>query len=84
VEGIKLQTLRLLSGANFAKALKEIPPSASESLGSLSSLRKWNEEFGEGGKTRRRQMWGKDLFGFGDVGKAGATFTSPVQHPPAV
>ncbi|KAH9079475.1 hypothetical protein EDB83DRAFT_1278312 [Lactarius deliciosus] len=56
-------TQRVLRPHNFAKALKEITPSASESLGSLSDLRKWNDEFGEGRK-RKKQVWGKDRFGF--------------------
>ena len=49
---------------NFEKALKEITPSASESLGSLAELRKWNEEFGEGRKQRKQVVWGKGKFGF--------------------
>lgn len=57
---------RTLTDANFVKALKEITPSASESLGSLADLRKWNEEFGEGGKKRKKRMWGKGRFGFID------------------
>jgi len=46
--------------------LQEITPSASESLGTLSSLRKWNEEFGEGAalKGKKRRGWGGG-FGFG-------------------
>ncbi|KAH9063373.1 P-loop containing nucleoside triphosphate hydrolase protein [Lactarius vividus] len=56
-------TQRVLRPHNFAKALKEITPSASESLGSLSDLRKWNDEFGEGRK-RKKQVWGRDRFGF--------------------
>ena len=55
------RTLRL---ANFARALKEITPSSSESLGTLSDLRKWNAEFGEGHKQKKKQVWGKDRFGF--------------------
>lgn len=56
---------RELSWHNFAKALKEITPSASESLGTLADLRKWNEEFGEGRKDKKRvQVWGKGRFGF--------------------
>jgi hypothetical protein len=39
---------RVISLTNFEKALKEITPSSSESLGTLSELRKWNDEFGEG------------------------------------
>lgn len=54
---------RILHPHNFAKALKEITPSASESLGTLADLRKWNDEFGEGRK-RKKQVWGKDRFGF--------------------
>ncbi|KAH9180615.1 hypothetical protein EDB89DRAFT_1920100 [Lactarius sanguifluus] len=56
-------TQRVLRPHNFVKALKEITPSASESLGSLADLRKWNDEFGEGRK-RKKQVWGKDRFGF--------------------
>lgn len=57
---------RVLGARHFAKALHEITPSASESLGTLSSLRKWNDEFGEGaaGKAKKRRGWG-DKFGFG-------------------
>ncbi|TDL27343.1 AAA-domain-containing protein [Rickenella mellea] len=59
------RTLRL---HHFNQALKEIVPSSSESLGSLSALRKWNEEFGEGQKKKRKIMWGKGLFGFSEPG----------------
>lgn len=63
-----LQT-RILRLQNFTKALKEITPSSSEALGSLTELRKWNDEFGEGRRDKRRkQVWGKDQFGFTDVG----------------
>ncbi|KAF9456772.1 hypothetical protein BDZ94DRAFT_1203813 [Collybia nuda] len=59
-----IRTLRL---HNFTKALKEITPSSSEALGSLTDLRKWNDEFGEGGRDqKRRQVWGKGNFGFTD------------------
>ena len=54
---------RILRAHNFAKALREITPSASESLGTLADLRRWNDEFGEGRK-RKKQVWGKDRFGF--------------------
>jgi SpoVK/Ycf46/Vps4 family AAA+-type ATPase len=61
----RLRTLRL---RNFTKALKEITPS-SEALGSLADLRKWNDEFGEGRRDKKRkQFWGKDRFGFTDSG----------------
>ncbi|KAI8998531.1 AAA-domain-containing protein [Trametes punicea] len=56
--------VRSLRWRNFEQALKEITPSASEALGSLAELRKWNEEFGEGRKSKKRQVWGKDRFGF--------------------
>jgi hypothetical protein len=58
---------RILSLHHFNKAFKEITPSSSEALGSLADLRKWNEEFGEGRKDKKRQqVWGKDRFGFTD------------------
>ncbi|KAF8831434.1 hypothetical protein HHX47_DHR1000411 [Lentinula edodes] len=59
--------LRTLARRHFDKALKEITPSSSESLGSLADLRKWNEEFGEGRKDRKRKsVWGRGRFGFTD------------------
>ncbi|CAA7271773.1 unnamed protein product [Cyclocybe aegerita] len=59
---------RILHLRNFTKALKEITPSSSELLGSLAELRKWNEEFGEGRKDKKkRQVWGKGRFGFVDA-----------------
>lgn len=58
---------RILSQRHFTKALKEITPSSSEATGTLSALRKWNEEFGEGRRERKRkQIWGKGRFGFSD------------------
>jgi hypothetical protein len=57
--------VRTLGAHNFTRALREITPSASEALGSLADLRKWNDEFGEGRKDKRRvQVWGKGTFGF--------------------
>ncbi|KAF8343940.1 uncharacterized protein EI90DRAFT_3027608 [Cantharellus anzutake] len=58
---------RTLSLRHFNKALREITPSASEALGTLVAIRKWNEEFGEGSKGRRRRAWG-DRFGFSAIG----------------
>jgi len=56
---------RVLRARNFAKALREITPSSSEALGTLTALRRWNDEFGEGGRDKRRkQVWGRDRFGF--------------------
>ncbi|RPD66259.1 AAA-domain-containing protein [Lentinus tigrinus ALCF2SS1-7] len=60
----EISHVRSLAWRNFEQALKEITPSASESLGSLAELRKWNDEFGEGRRTKKRQVWGKDRFGF--------------------
>lgn len=60
---------RVISLSNFEKALKEITPSSSESLGTLSELRKWNDEFGEGKREKRRNMWGKGSFGFVEKGE---------------
>ena len=60
---------RVVSLSNFEQALKEITPSSSESLGTLSELRKWNDEFGEGKREKRRNMWGKGSFGFIEKGE---------------
>jgi len=54
---------RILRAYHFEKALKEITPSASEAMGTLADLRKWNDEFGEGGKRRGKRIWG-GKFGF--------------------
>lgn len=59
---------RTLGSRHFTKALHEITPSASESLGTLLSIRKWNEEFGEGSKGKRRKAWG-DKFGFNNAAR---------------
>lgn len=59
---------RTLYLRHFTKALKEISPSSSESLGTLSALRKWNEEFGEGQKKKVKRMWGRGSFGFMEPG----------------
>lgn len=59
---------RIIHLRHFTKALTEITPSSSETLGSLADLRKWNEEFGEGQREKRRiQVWGKGKFGFMDT-----------------
>lgn len=66
-DGTEVPNIRVLHLHNFAKALKEITPSSSESLGSLAELRKWNDEFGEGRRDKKRQQfWGKGRFGFTD------------------
>jgi hypothetical protein len=64
-----VQPKRVLHLRNFLQAQREITPSSSESFGSLAELRKWNEEFGEGRKDRkRRQVWGRGQFGFVEHG----------------
>ena len=64
-----VQPKRVLHLRNFLQAQREITPSSSESFGSLAELRKWNEEFGEGRRDRkRRQVWGKGQFGFVEHG----------------
>ncbi|KAG8930208.1 hypothetical protein FRC02_004510 [Tulasnella sp. 418] len=76
---------RTLSLRHFTKALTEITPSSSESLGTLNDLRKWNEEFGEGYKDKtsrsKRRRWG-DKFGFG--GKEGGSSESDGRVVPEV
>ncbi|KAG8861182.1 hypothetical protein FRB96_003132 [Tulasnella sp. 330] len=70
VESAPLPQSRVLHQRHFDKALSEIMPSTSESLGTLSELRKWNDEFGEGRALNKgkKQGWGS-RFGFG--GKEG-------------
>ncbi|WVQ83506.1 hypothetical protein IAT38_005647 [Cryptococcus sp. DSM 104549] len=57
---------RVLAYKHFKTALGEIRPSSSEE-GSLPELRKWAEQFGEGGtKKGKKSGFGKG-FGFGDL-----------------
>ena len=74
---------RTLHWRNFEAALKEITPSSSESLGSLADLRKWNEEFGEGRKEKRKQSWGKGRFGFSERPLGGTVEEGKVAATPA-
>lgn len=70
---------------HFTKALKEITPSSSESLGSLADLRKWNEQFGEGEREKRRiQVWGKGKFGFVDTSLGAGQNEGRVAEPRAM
>ena len=74
---------RTLRAYHFEKALKEITPSASEAMGTLSDLRKWNDEFGEGGKKRGKRIWG-GKFGFvlnSQGGRSGPVENGRVQNP---
>lgn len=73
---------RTLSWRNFEVALKEITPSSSESHASLVDLRKWNEEFGEGRKGRKKHVWGKGRFGFTDKPLDGGEEVKIVQSSP--
>ncbi|CAE6490353.1 unnamed protein product [Rhizoctonia solani] len=59
---------RTLRNEHFSRALKEITPSASEALGTLADLRKWNAEFGGGDRKKSNKAWG-GRFGFGGSGK---------------
>lgn len=70
---------RILAARHFVKALSEITPSASESSGSLTDLRKWNSEFGENGRAKQR-MWGGN-FGFMTDLPGSATTTVPAAQP---
>jgi hypothetical protein len=81
----QLPLLRTLRLRNFTKALKEITPSSSEALGSLADLRKWNDEFGEGRRDKKRkQFWGKDRFGFTDTGHGRGDDGRVLHTPPDI
>ncbi|WWC68925.1 uncharacterized protein I206_102861 [Kwoniella pini CBS 10737] len=56
---------RILAWKHFKIALEEIRPSSSEE-GSLPELRKWSEQFGEGGTRKGRKSGFGKGFGFGD------------------
>ncbi len=70
---------RVLHPRHFDKAMMEITPSSSETLGTLSELRKWNDEFGEGRAKNKgkKSQWGAK-FGFG--GKDGKGFDGRVMQ----
>ncbi|KAI0027897.1 hypothetical protein K488DRAFT_60169 [Vararia minispora EC-137] len=55
---------RILHWRNFAQALTEIWPSASEHLGTHTKLRDWNDKFGGGGHQREKD----DIKGEPEVG----------------
>lgn len=65
VEGVQTMPKRVLMQKHFKIALEEIRPSASEE-GSLPELRKWAEQFGEGGKRRGKKSGFGKGFGFSD------------------
>jgi len=71
---------RILRAYHFEKALKEITPSASEAMGTLADLRKWNDEFGEGGKKRGKRIWG-GKFGFVLNSQGDGSEDGRVQNP---
>ncbi|KAK6906885.1 hypothetical protein I203_100872 [Kwoniella mangroviensis CBS 8507] len=56
---------RVLGWKHFKIALEEIRPSSSEE-GSLPELRKWSEQFGEGGTRKGKKSGFGRGFGFGD------------------
>ncbi|WVW79693.1 hypothetical protein I302_101663 [Kwoniella bestiolae CBS 10118] len=57
--------VRILAWKHFKIALEEIRPSSSEE-GSLPELRKWSEQFGEGGTRKGKKSGFGKGFGFGD------------------
>ncbi|WWD16805.1 hypothetical protein CI109_101237 [Kwoniella shandongensis] len=57
---------RVLGWKHFKVALEEIRPSSSEE-GSLPELRKWAEQFGEGGTRKGKKSGFGKGFGFGDL-----------------
>ncbi|KAE8540711.1 hypothetical protein D1P53_003075 [Cryptococcus gattii VGV] len=64
-EEVETMPKRVLMQKHFKIALEEIRPSASEE-GSLPELRKWAEQFGEGGKRRGKKSGFGKGFGFSD------------------
>lgn len=64
-EVVQTMPKRVLMQKHFKIALEEIRPSASEE-GSLPELRKWAEQFGEGGKRKGKKSGFGKGFGFSD------------------
>jgi len=64
-DGLGSRQTRILTGRHFETALREIRPSSSEE-GTLPELRKWAEQFGEGGTKRGQKSGFGKSFGFGD------------------
>ena len=58
------QPCQVISLSNQALEKITITPPLSESLGTPSELKKWNNEFGEGKREKRRIMWGRGSFEF--------------------
>jgi ATP-dependent 26S proteasome regulatory subunit len=61
----KLPEKRTLSHRHFEKAVKEISASISEDMGSLTAIRKFDEQYGERRNRRKKTAYG---FGVGEVG----------------
>ncbi|KAI9225799.1 MAG: P-loop containing nucleoside triphosphate hydrolase protein [Piptocephalis tieghemiana] len=60
-------TERVVEMRHVEGALQEVGPSCSDGMSSLVDLRKWDDEYGEGGKRRgAKPVWG---FGVGERGK---------------
>lgn len=57
---------RVVSSKHFDTALNEIRPSSSEE-GTLPELRKWAEQYGEGGKKQGKKSGFGKGFGFGEL-----------------
>ncbi|RHZ56087.1 hypothetical protein Glove_406g51 [Diversispora epigaea] len=64
----KLPLVRVLKKHHFELALKQVTPSCSEDMTSLTELRKWDGTYGDGAWTRKKRVKG---IGFdGDAGDA--------------
>ncbi|KAI8873990.1 AAA-domain-containing protein [Ramicandelaber brevisporus] len=68
--------LRVIAKRHFEEALKQVSPSIAEDRSSLTELRKWDAQFGDGAAARRKK---KNSFGFGsnDTFTSTTTLTSP-------
>lgn len=60
----KLPEKRTLSNRHFEKAVKEISASISEDMGTLTAIRKFDEQYGDRTSRRKKTAYG---FGIGDV-----------------
>lgn len=55
-EQVKSEKVVLLNMEHFKEALKMVPPSSSEEMGSLIEIRKWDRQFGDGKRKQKTSI----------------------------
>ncbi|CAG8444031.1 4279_t:CDS:2 [Ambispora gerdemannii] len=68
--------IRILKEHHFQLALKQVTPSCSEDMSSLTELRKWDKQYGDGSWNRKRRVKGMGFDGETSVFNRPSTNTS--------